>query len=1501
MRRLSFITVCLMMVVQLLADTVTVDQARQKASKFLNGRVVARARGSAPPSEELKMSAIGKDNSYYIFNVGDNEGFVVVSGEDATEEILGYSDTGSIDPEFMPCGMRMLFDNYADQIRFLRENGITREQNISMQKTEVSSFRIARRSYFDQCSPYNDALPDKGDDAFPDGLKGYPSGCVAMAMAGLMYAHKWPNSTTAAIPGYWWLEKLHYWELSGFPSNYKIDWDNILPSYKEYGDNKKDEKTQAIAKLSFLCGVSIKTEYEKDGSGADTEDVAYALKNYFGYDESVKYVKRKDYNAEEWKNMLREEIINRGPVVYSGKVSWDNLFTNPDGHAFLLDGFEGDKFYINFGWGEGSSEKTLFLIDLINVVDKYRYPYNQEAILNVCPIPHVELEVTDLKLDNANLADHTFTEETLEGSITFHNKGEGQSVKFIYLRLHDVETGKKSQRIIPVIMSKDEYYAYRFSFSNLTIGHHYVLSAFDLFGDEFYHSEEQHCVEDAAFVENEVETGIENVDGYEYWFDEDFADRKMVSMNSNSAVIRNSIETDHLENGVHRFNLRFHRSDNTYSSITSSPFLKLTKEKEGHLDYWVDDDKDNIASLSLEDTEEEQSLSLDLSALPTGYHRVNIQVATSGTAKGIVYSQGVMKLATGKADELEYWFDNKFNDRKWLTGKRALSDDGYTINADLDLTGLEPGHHRLSFRPISESGLTSGSVCEVPVILYSRYNYDVSDGQITSYSVTVDNGEPQLIDLQRPAQEVVVPYVFDARKLSEGDHTVKTEFWNSYGLSTSDEATFKVVASQTPAITLKATEQNGLVSLSFNSIPNDVSHRIFRVDGNGVKAAIAGKSIGSYPTNVTYEDNPAAGTYTYHAESIYLDKDGKSQRVSSNEVTVSVSKPQSEEVAESQYGYVTGRIVCDQNTPTYGLKVAFSDGVTISADNASFLRTRVPVGRSLTLTVNGDETHSYQPYTLSSVKAGVNYVILNGTQIEGYQPDNLANDLCFHSSLEWTTQGGEKCVKFKVKNLSPTKTWQGMIRLKAIDKNMADKKNYDLAVLPYSNKNFQNCYSADFTFEPSAEGEVTTPVEKLSGSEDAEYYLFFESVGKWKDSDMDKETKPLAVNSLAGMANNPITKTIEKTVQVAERWDEKSMQKLANLIVRLSSLNNGLADKTGDLSRYRNDMVKMAKDVTGQTDESKAINTLMDLLDSKSLNEIVNDPKLASGVSLLFDISSDLIGKMPEVYWNGLMRKIVNAADAKFLLNEFVQVVKGVTGKDELERAFACANLLYANIANAASASGSANPYSALMYAYMVVGRSLSKKVLELGEVLHDGYLSERLYQNHPFTGEQSGKNKNKYNTTCDFKIVVKNGKKTIDFTSVDMNRQVKSVCIKASNSESQGVAVIPFTCKFLKDGIMLVSQGRESIANAGGISANLGTNLKEFYMEIEWNNERTTKIPLIEKTDGIDIHVGQRFEGLTGYENNLDQSVYTITLTTASGTAHIGDELYLGTNKNRK
>ena len=104
--RLLVILACICGLVQMWANPVTVDQAREKAEKFLNGRVAARARASAPVQESLTLATVGDEESYFIFNVGNQDGYVVVSGEDDTEEILAFADQGAIRPESMPDNMK---------------------------------------------------------------------------------------------------------------------------------------------------------------------------------------------------------------------------------------------------------------------------------------------------------------------------------------------------------------------------------------------------------------------------------------------------------------------------------------------------------------------------------------------------------------------------------------------------------------------------------------------------------------------------------------------------------------------------------------------------------------------------------------------------------------------------------------------------------------------------------------------------------------------------------------------------------------------------------------------------------------------------------------------------------------------------------------------------------------------------------------------------------------------------------------------------------------------------------------------------------------------------------------------------------------------------------------------------------------------------------------------------------------------------------------------------
>ena len=113
--------------------------ARQKAVAFMQQRRGDKVSLSVPRSQRRAPSAGSVDgySPYYVFNVGSGEGFVIVSGDDRTPDILGYADSGTLSESDMPDGLRYLLDGYAEQLEWLEA-----QPSLSAQ----SSFKAPARS-----------------------------------------------------------------------------------------------------------------------------------------------------------------------------------------------------------------------------------------------------------------------------------------------------------------------------------------------------------------------------------------------------------------------------------------------------------------------------------------------------------------------------------------------------------------------------------------------------------------------------------------------------------------------------------------------------------------------------------------------------------------------------------------------------------------------------------------------------------------------------------------------------------------------------------------------------------------------------------------------------------------------------------------------------------------------------------------------------------------------------------------------------------------------------------------------------------------------------------------------------------------------------------------------------------------------------------------------------------------------------------------------------------
>lgn len=353
--------------IQLWAASVNEEQARKIAANFT--RVIPSLRSAAKDAGELTTAYVSLRNDglsrFYVFNRGKSNGFVIVSGDDRAEAVLGYTDNGSFDIDNIPPNMKWWLNEYANQMdalyngaygdmRFLR-SGTESSSNLRQTSSDVVAPLLGEIKW-DQSEPFNNMCP------IYEG-KNSVTGCVATAMAQIMRYHKHPKQGKGSHT-YYWSEGGQELTVNFDGANY--DWDNMLPTYGmarvDLGDNEPERwwpeewlpegwqantqaEKDAVATLMYHCGVSVEMKYTSGESGASSMNVPVALYNYFGYDGGMAYRHRDGYSTDEWEELVRSELDAGRPLYYAG--------VTPSGgaHAFVCDGYDTNGFFhINWGW-----------------------------------------------------------------------------------------------------------------------------------------------------------------------------------------------------------------------------------------------------------------------------------------------------------------------------------------------------------------------------------------------------------------------------------------------------------------------------------------------------------------------------------------------------------------------------------------------------------------------------------------------------------------------------------------------------------------------------------------------------------------------------------------------------------------------------------------------------------------------------------------------------------------------------------------------------------------------------------------------------------------------------------------------------------------------------------------------------------------------------------------------------------------------------------------------
>ncbi len=331
------------------------------------------------------------DPVFYVFNVNGNKGFVIISAEDATHPILGYSNEGAYVVPVAGNNVGYWMDKRKREILVIRSSKIAATLDVKAEWSscvnntflnsnthKIASVSPLLSTTWDQPSPYNAMCPG-----------GSLTGCVATTMSQIM---KYWNYPSHGISSSCYDEEKSY----GYYENYGTmcayyDTSNYVWSAMP---NNVSGPNAEVAKLMYDCGVSVDMDYSpsESGSAVSVYDNPYACAQisyvqYFGYDTHISYERDTIYTNTQWINLIEADLNASRPVQYAG---YDKTY---GGHTWVCDGYDASN-NLHMNWGWSGADNGYYTPAALNP-SPYDFIYDEEVLTNIQPPPAKALAVFD--------------------------------------------------------------------------------------------------------------------------------------------------------------------------------------------------------------------------------------------------------------------------------------------------------------------------------------------------------------------------------------------------------------------------------------------------------------------------------------------------------------------------------------------------------------------------------------------------------------------------------------------------------------------------------------------------------------------------------------------------------------------------------------------------------------------------------------------------------------------------------------------------------------------------------------------------------------------------------------------------------------------------------------------------------------------------------------------------------------------------------------------------
>ena len=387
MKKLLLIAILALSCMKGWANPIGIETARKNSAAMLLARAQSGMMTDSP-KQELYLEKQSSTESvgyplYYIFN-RTNGGFVIAAGDDFISEVLAYSETGNIDSNNMPESMEWWLKQYEKMAIHAIKNGIKLKEGDESNKETIKPLLTCT---WDQGYPFNSMCPRDANG------ERCVTGCVATAMAQVMYYHRWPETGLGTNKYSFFInnDPSTPMTLSADFGNTTYHWNDMRDSYKE--GNIPDKAYNAVATLMLHCGIALEM------------NEARALKRFFKYNYDI--VNLQHVSDEDFAEIVYNELAEKRPVLVGGKDKMGG-----DGHLFVCDGYQNGFFHINWGWS-GAGDTYCHPDALIPQIGKYDYSEDHRLIYNIRPyIGEIPDGVVELQTSQAGSLEGDMPEMT---------------------------------------------------------------------------------------------------------------------------------------------------------------------------------------------------------------------------------------------------------------------------------------------------------------------------------------------------------------------------------------------------------------------------------------------------------------------------------------------------------------------------------------------------------------------------------------------------------------------------------------------------------------------------------------------------------------------------------------------------------------------------------------------------------------------------------------------------------------------------------------------------------------------------------------------------------------------------------------------------------------------------------------------------------------------------------------------------------------------------------